>query len=83
MKKSFFNPGHINKYLVNIQILEQSNYPDVARKFALDAVSWNPEAYDLWRILFLISGSTPEEKNLAIENMKRLDPLNPEVTSTK
>ncbi len=83
MKKSFFNPGHINKYLVNIQILEQSNYPDVARKYALEAVSWNPEAYDLWRILFLISGSTPEEKNLAIENMKRLDPLNPDVTSTK
>ncbi len=83
MNKSFFNPGHINKYLVNIQILEQSNYPDVARKYALEAVSWNPEAYDLWRILFLISGSTPEEKNLAIENMKRLDPLNPDVTSTK
>jgi hypothetical protein len=83
MKKSLFNPGHINKYLVNIQILEQSNYPDLARKYALEAVSWNPEAYDLWRILFFISGSTPEEKNLAIQNMKRLDPLNPDVTSAK
>jgi hypothetical protein len=83
MEKSFFNPGNINKYLINIQILEQSNYPDLARKYALEAVSWNPESYDLWRILFFITASTPEEKNLAIENMKRLDPLNPEVTSTK
>ncbi len=81
MERSFFNPGHINKYLVNIQILEQSNYPDVARKYALEAVSWNPEAYDLWRILYLIKNSTEAEKQLAIKNMKRLDPLNPDVTA--
>ncbi len=81
MERSFFNPGHINKYLVNIQILEQSNYPDVARKYALEAVSWNPEAYDLWRILYLIKNSTEAEKQLAIKNMQRLDPLNPDVTA--
>ncbi len=68
---------------MNIQNLEQSNFQSLARKYALEAVAWNPEAYDLWRILFLISESTPEEKNLAIQNMKRLDPLNPDVTSTK
>ncbi len=83
MKQSFFNPANLSKYLVNIQTLEQSNYQSLARKYALEAVAWNPEAYDLWRILFLISESTPEEKNLAIQNMKRLDPLNPDVTSTK
>jgi hypothetical protein len=83
MKQSFFNPANTNKYLMNIQNLEQSNFQSLARKYALEAVAWNPEAYDLWRILFLISESTPEEKNLAIQNMKRLDPLNPDVTSTK
>ena len=83
MKQSSFNPANTSKYLVNIQTLEQSNFQSLARKYALEAVAWNPEAYDLWRILFLISESTPEEKNLAIQNMKRLDPLNPDVTSTK
>jgi hypothetical protein len=82
MKPGFFNPANTNKYLVNIQILEQSNYETLARKYALEAVAWNPEAYDLWRLLFLISESSLAEKNLAIQNMKRLDPLNPDVTST-
>jgi hypothetical protein len=33
--------------------------------------------------LYLIRDSTAQEKELARENMKRLDPLNPDVTSIK
>lgn len=83
MKPSFFNPQNSTKYLANIQVLEQSNMPDLARKYAKQAVVWNPDAYELWKILFLISGSTKAEKELALENMKRLDPLNPDVTATQ
>lgn len=83
MERSIFNPPNTNKYLLNIQLLEQSNFPDLAHKYALQAVEWNPESFDLWKILFLLSKTTIEERETAKLNMQRLDPLNPDVTSIK
>lgn len=81
MKASYFNPQNSTMYVTNVQTLEQSNLFNLSHKYALEAVKWNPEAFDLWKILYLIRDSTAEEKALALENMKRLDPLNPDVTS--
>jgi hypothetical protein len=81
MEASYFNPQNSSMYLINIQTLEQSNLFNLSHKYALEAVKWNPEAFDLWKVLYLIRESTAEEKALALENMKRLDPLNPDVTS--
>ncbi len=83
MKPGYFNPQNSMKYLTNIQTLEQSNLFELSHKYALQAVSWNPEAFELWKILYLIRDSSAAEKALALENMKRLDPLNPDVTSIK
>jgi hypothetical protein len=81
MKRSYFNPQHTMKYMTNIQALEQNNFPDLAHKYSLQAVKWNPESFELWKVLYLIRNSTPQEKETALKNMKRLDPLNPDVTS--
>lgn len=81
MKPSFFNPHNTTKFLTNIEIFEQNNLSDLARKYTLEAIDWNSESFDLWRALYLIKNSTPEEKDLAVLNMRRLDPLNPEVTA--
>jgi hypothetical protein len=81
MKISYFNPPNSMKYLRNIETLEQSNLNDLSRKYALEAVKWNSDVFDLWKILYFIKNSTTDEKALALENMKRLDPLNPDVTS--
>ncbi len=81
LKSSYFNPQNSNKYINNILTLEQSNLSDLAHKYALEAVEWNPESFDLWKILYLIKNSTPAEKRLALTYMKRLDPLNPDVTA--
>jgi hypothetical protein len=81
MKSGYFNPPNSMKYMTNIQTLEQSNLPDLAHKYALEAVKWNPEGFELWKVLYLVRNSTESEKLLALENMKRLDPLNPDVTS--
>lgn len=83
MNSSYFNPPNSMKYMTNVQTLEQSNLPDLARKYALQAVKWNPEGFELWKVLYLVKNSTEAEKLLALENMKRLDPLNPDVTSRK
>jgi hypothetical protein len=83
MKSSIFNPLNTQKFALNIQAFEESQLFDLSHKYALEAVKWNPESYDLWRILFLIKNSTPKERELAIVNMKRLDPLNPELAATQ
>ena len=83
MRRSYFNPTNSMKYQTNIQTLEQSNLFELSHKYALEAVKWNSESFELWKVLYLIRDSTAEEKSLALENMKRLDPLNPDVTSIK
>ncbi|CAN2231181.1 O-antigen ligase family protein [Candidatus Planktophila dulcis] len=81
MQASYFNPQNSMMYMTNIQSLEQSGLFNLSYKYALEAVKWNPESFDLWKVLYLIRDSTAEDKVLALENMKRLDPLNPDVTS--
>lgn len=81
LQVSYFNPQNSTKYLINIQTFEQSSLFNLSHKYALEAVKWNSEAFELWKVLYLIRDSTVEEKAFALENMKRLDPLNPDVTS--
>lgn len=81
MEYGYFNPQNLQKYLSNIQAFEGSELFETSHKYALEAVSWNPEAFELWRILYFIKNSTEYERQLAVENMRRLDPLNPDVTS--
>ncbi len=81
MVEGYFNPLNTYKYGVNIQTLESSQFYELSHKYALEAVKWNPESFDLWKMLYLVRNSTAQEKTLALENMKRLDPLNPDVTA--
>jgi hypothetical protein len=75
----YLNPQNSNKYATAIQLLESSKFYDLALKYARIATEFNPNNFDAWRMLYFISKSSPEEKSLALENMKRLDPNNPNV----
>jgi len=83
MQSNYFNPQNSTKYLTNIQDLEASNLFDLSHKYAIQAITWNPDSFELWKVLFLLKNSTTTEKANALKNMKRLDPLNPDVTSIK
>lgn len=76
---SYLAPTDTNRLLNMVSITEKSNFPDVAYEYAKKAVAFNPESFDSWRTLYLISKSTPQDKELASVNMKRLDPKNPNV----
>ena len=54
---------------------------ELAHKYAVEAVKWNKDSFELWRAVYFMQNSTDDERALALENMKRLDPLNPDVTS--
>jgi O-antigen ligase len=75
----YLNPANSFKYGNAVQLLENSKLFDVALKYAQIGVKFNPDNFDAWRVLYLVSKSSAEEKALALENMKRLDPKNPNV----
>jgi hypothetical protein len=78
---SYFNPGGSFKYLQIVGALEESNLSDMAHKYAIEAVRFNPQSYESWRLFTLIQSSTPEERQVALAKMKQLDPLNPNIIS--
>jgi len=75
----YLNPPNSYKYANAVQVLESSKLYDLALKYARIGVEFNPHYFDGWKALYLISKSSPEEKAKALENMKRLDPKNPNV----
>jgi hypothetical protein len=83
MDSTYFNPLNSQKFVLNIQAFEGSGLFDLSHKYALEGVKWNPESFELWKLLYLIKNSTPGERSLAVQNMKKLDPLNPDVTVTQ
>ncbi len=80
---SYLNPLNNQKYFMTIQIFEQSKLYDFSHKYALEAVAFNPNGYDLWKLLSLLQNTTEEEKKLALLNMRRLDPLNPNLKNSQ
>ena len=75
----YLNPMNSYKYASAVQLFESSKLPDLALKYAKIGVEFNPNHFDSWKILYFISKSSPEDKALALENMKRLDPNNANV----
>ena len=67
------------KYSSAVQLFESSKLYDLAHKYALIGVDFNPNNFDSWKVLYFITNSTNEEKANALENMKRLDPNNANV----
>jgi cytochrome c-type biogenesis protein CcmH/NrfG len=67
------------KYANAVQLLESSKLNDLALKYAKVAVDFNPNHFDSWKLLYFVTNSSAEDKALALENMKRLDPNNPNV----
>lgn len=75
----YLNPSNTYKYVNAVQLLEGSKLYDIALRYAQISVQFNPNSFDSWKVLYLVTNSSPEEKALALENMKRLDPKNPNV----
>lgn len=48
-----------------------------ALQITLDAIDRFPNSFYVWRALYYMKAATPEQKQEALKQMKRLDPLNP------
>jgi len=76
LQPSYLNPANVNKYIQAVQLFESNKLPDYAYKYAKIAVDFNANSFDSWKSLYYISKSTQEDRDLALKNMKRLDPKN-------
>ena len=76
---SYLTPEDSYRYALAVQTFESSKLYDLAYKYAQIAVAFSPDSSDSWRMLYSISKSTQADKDLALANMKRLDPKNPDV----
>jgi O-antigen ligase len=80
LNPGYLSPSDSQRYAQAVQLFANSNLLDQAHTIALEAVKFNPYNFQSWRNLYFLSNSTAAEKALAVENLKRLDPLNPDVT---
>ncbi len=79
MASSYLSPQNSLMRSATVSLFEQSKLADFAHRLALENVQFNPNSFDAWRLLYFITNSTVEERQLAAKNMRRLDPLNPDV----
>jgi hypothetical protein len=76
LKPSYLAPASSSRLANAVQLFEQSNLPDIAYKYAKQGIEYNPDYFDAWKVLYYISKSNAADKELALKNMKRLDPKN-------
>ena len=80
---SYLNP--LNTFAFNniVGVFETNNLADLAYKHGLEAVKFNPNSFEAWRNLSLLSKTSNAERQKAFANMKRLDPLNTTIGDAK
>ena len=76
---SYLAPRDSQRLAQAVLLFENSKLYDQAYKYAKEGVTFNPYYFDAWKVLYSINKSTQDEKDLALKNMKRLDPHNPDV----
>jgi hypothetical protein len=76
---SYMTPSDSSRLAQAVNLLEQSKLYDLSYKYAKYSVEFNPNYFDAWKLLYYISKSTEADKAEALSNLKRLDPLNPDV----
>jgi O-antigen ligase len=81
LETGYLSPSDSQRYSQAVRLFASSNLLDDAHALALRATEFNPDYFDSWKLLYFLSNSTKQEKAVALRNMKRLDPRNPDVLS--
>jgi hypothetical protein len=76
LQGSYLNPHSTYRYINTVGVFESNGLFELAHKYALIAVEYNPESFESWRNLSSLKLATQAEKDKAYQNMKRLDPFN-------
>jgi hypothetical protein len=80
---SYMNPLNTFEFNNIVGVFETNGLTDLAHKYGLQAVKFNPDSYEAWRNLSKLSKASDAERVLSFSNMKRLDPLNTKIGEAK
>lgn len=81
LQPTFMTPQNSMRYMQAVNLFATNNLPELALKYARAGVKFNPDDFEIWRQFYFLTSASPAEKSVALQNMKRLDPLNPDVAS--
>jgi len=76
---SYLAPRDSARMAQAVLLFENSKMYDKAYQYAKEGVAFSPNYFDAWRVLYSLTNTPQEERDLALKEMKRLDPLNPKV----
>ena len=83
LESSYLYPLNSARLANAAMILQQSNLLDDSREYALRGIAFNKNHFESYLVLYLNPKASDSEKAMAMENMKRLDPKNPDVLKYK
>ena len=78
--EKYMHPQNTNNYLNAVIAFEQAGLNDQALAISQVALKFNPNSFETWRALYFLRNSSPQQREVALENMKRLDPRNRNLT---
>jgi hypothetical protein len=81
LKPSYLNPNNTFRYLNTVGLFHDSNLDDLALTYARQAIEFNPQSFDSWRLFTYIRGASEQEVQQALLRMHELDPLNPNIVT--
>jgi len=80
-RSSYMHPQNTSLLLSSIISFEQAGLHDLAYQTAQEALKFNPNSFETWKVFYFLLKSSPQDKENAVENLRRLDPLNQNVTA--
>jgi len=83
LQPSYFSPSNSDRLANAALLLQRSNLSEKAHEYALKGVQFNPNFFSAWKVLYYLPASTLDERKIALDNMKRLDPLNETLDNLK
>jgi hypothetical protein len=79
LESSYLNPLNSPRLANAAVIFQNSNLLPEAKATALKGIYFNPDYFESYLVLYSLPNSSDKEKIMAMSNMKRLDPNNPNV----
>lgn len=79
LKPSYLTPRDSYRMAQAVLLFENNKLHEQAYRYALEGVKFNPDYFDAWRVLYSLTNATQADRDLALANLKRLDPNNPDV----
>ena len=76
---AFRKPQDPNRMVSLANNLQAQGFNQEAIEILKQVVVISPDNFNAWKLFSLISTATAEQKSLAVRNMKRLDPNNPDL----